>query len=102
MTIEDLPRYRRVQGAYQVLRLETDEDFRTAEIVLRECGISSKYYPPWANVAGEFRIWRNQYRHHILKRGDVITFRRRRDGSGWSVITYRRGEFDCRYEEASA
>ena len=97
--IGDLPAYRRIWSEYRVLRLETDEDFAEAVALLRGLGIQSSRFFSDSDAPTELRIWSHQYRHGRLRKGDVITFRSRASGRGYSVITYRKREFDQRYRK---
>ena len=94
--IGELPRYERLPGEYFALQLgERMAHFREAAELLKTVGIETVVFPdcddvPVLHVTRPIRQWRIEY----LDPGDWITFRRRRDGRGWSVITYSRKDFE--------
>ena len=94
--IGELPRYERLPGEYCALQLgESTADFCKAAELLKTVGTEAVVFPgyddrPVLHVTRPIRQWRIEY----LDPGDWITFRRRRDGRGWSVITYSRKDFE--------
>ncbi|MDE0124240.1 MAG: hypothetical protein OXN97_06655 [Bryobacterales bacterium] len=97
--IESLDRCERIPGEYFVLRVEDLED---AARVLQCAGIRTRILHfegrehPWLSIENRPYL----QRHQLLKPGDCVTFRRWRRWDGWSVITYRRDEFESRYRRA--
>lgn len=93
--IGQLPCYRRLPGAYFVVRVDKCSD---AIALLAEAGISAwlEYYR--ADPRTEHIATHGLRRCAFIHPGDYITFRRDPDAySGWSVISYRKADFECRY-----
>ena len=96
MRIEELPRYERLPGEYFALEVDCNFPDRTLA-VFREHGIKARYIRPHDHIRGWFEIGRgDQWREHVCSHGDYVTFRKLADGS-WSIITYRRQDFEARY-----
>lgn len=104
--IAELPRYRRLPGQYFAVQNDGTMD-RTADIcwLLGQAGIQAVMVMP-QNSSQKWDVsiqtpgqWRAQY----LERGDYATFRRdlSRKG-GWSVITYKRKDFETRFQKVGA
>ena len=106
MTIESLDRYERLPGAYFVARMPwTHKEVKALRMLLRSVGIYSGIKYESATQKPILRLsygrgvdeFDSVYRESHLHAGDYVTFRRCRDGKSWSVITYKRDHFECRY-----
>ena len=103
VTIESLDRYERMPGEYLVFQVEnTQESVERCVELLASADVPARLgwlsYPRTSHVY----IERAQWRDRIVRPGDYVTFRKRRDGKSWSVITYTKANFECRYRRINA
>ena len=91
MTIEQLPRYERLPGEYFVYQIGSDP--------AEAARFLSQYGTAFVDER-DVRLSPNQHRETSLRYGDYVTFRVL-DSGEWSVISYRKADFESRYQRVT-